>query len=67
MDAGQRNPIKGKESQEQEKESEIHPLPPFRVSQKHKANSYSIYVEYLVQTHAGPVHAALVSGIPSGP
>ena len=44
----------GKESQEQAKESETHPLPQLGVIQKQQTNSHNMYAEVLVQTHASP-------------
>ena len=40
--SGKDNPIGGKESQEQEKESETHPLPLLRVPQEHQTNSHNL-------------------------
>ena len=48
-----------KESQEQAKESETHPLPFLGVPQNHRF--YKICAEDLVQTHVGPKLATLVS------
>lgn len=42
-----------KESQEQERELKLHPLPLLGVPQNHPANNHNIYTEGLVQSHAG--------------
>lgn len=55
MEAGQGNLVGGKEYQEQAKESEIHPCLLLEVPQDHKAISYNIYAEDLVQTHEGEI------------
>lgn len=55
------NPVGGKWSQEQVKESETTPCPLLGVSQTHQANNLNIYVEDLAQTHAGYMIAASVS------
>jgi hypothetical protein len=44
---GQGNPEGGKESQEQAKESEIHPLSLFMAPQKHQPDNQILYAEDL--------------------
>ena len=48
--AGQGNPVGGKGSQEQAKESETPPLPLLGVPQEHQATQHNIYAEDLGQT-----------------
>lgn len=55
METGQGNPIGGKDSQEQEKDSEVHLFPLLGVPPKHQVNSHNLYTKDLVQTQAGPV------------
>ena len=55
------NPVGEKGYQVQAKESKTHPLQQLGVPQKHQANSHNICAEDMVQTCAGPVHAATVS------
>lgn len=59
---GQGNPIGGKSSQEQAKESETHPL--LLSGAPHQANSHDTYTEDLVQIHTDPLFALSVSVSP---
>jgi hypothetical protein len=64
IETGQGNPVGGKGSKEQANESEIHLPLQLGVLQNQQANSHNIYKEDLVQTHAIPVLATLVSVSP---
>lgn len=54
-------------SQEQAKESKMHPLLLLRVSQERQAERHNINAEDLVQTHAFPVPAGAVCVSPHEP
>ena len=59
FESTQGSPMGEKESQEQAKESETHPLPFLGVPQNHRF--YKICAEDLVHTHVGPKLATIVS------
>lgn len=63
MKSEQGSPIRDKESQEQEKQSETQQLPQLRVAQKHQVSSHNIYAENPMQLLADSMFAASVSDL----
>ena len=63
MKSEQGSPIRDKESQEQEKESETQQLPLLRFAQKHQVSSHNIYAENPMQLLAHSMFAASVSDL----